>query len=440
MLPLDIFWTMLDQCLFKYGNITLQHEAFHSVFSLSQVDRRSNQYVEEYVARRKPQHFLRRELGDIELIPYEEGDNPESWYPGHAAHFPIHKIEDFLGKVIQADCPSCFAYLLDYCGMDIGHCNCNGWSFAALAVASRTIKILEYMLINPGLFHTLVILLLGPANVNFPRPTPLGLFGRFGDREFLDQVLDLVEDRLANLMLPSVVGGAFTADDIIWLCTYISPNQARRLQALGVPVTDACDSESKSTSWHGAVLNDEDFLEYMRVTSPMSPYLRNKQGKSPLSLAISQDRLDVVQWFKTHGLAKVSQEVHKTTELTVAMEQTSEDSAYIVYELLSIEPGTSLSPVYVSALLYYMVVALHTKDIEMRSGAGDYDRWRAESEVIAAEKCRSVLAMSNLNDLNQAAEDDLVLTIKYHQHARLLANELRFEELAKCVYRWVEES
>ena len=87
-----------------------------------------------------------------------------------------------------------------------------------------------------------------------------------------------------------------------------------------------------------------------------------------------------------------------------------------------------------------MVVALHTKDIEMRSGAGDYGRWRAESAVIAAEKCRSVLAMSNLNDLNQAAEDDLVLTIKYHQHARLLANELRFEELAKCVYRWVEES
>jgi hypothetical protein len=256
----------------------------------------------------------------------------------------------------------------------------------------------------------------------------------------MDQVLDLVEDRLANLMLPSVVAGAFTADDIIWLCTYISPNQAHQLQALGVPITDALDLETKSTSWHGAVLNDEKFLEYMRVTSPMSPYLRNKQRKSPLSLAISQDKLDVVQWFKKHGLAKISQEVHKTTELTVAMEQTSEGSAYIVHELLSIEPGMSLSPVYVSALLYYIVIALHTKNIEMRSGAEDYDRWRAESEVIAVEKCKCVLATSNWNDLNQAAADDLALTIKFHTYAGLLANELRFEEMAKCIYHWVEES
>lgn len=436
MLPLDIFWAMLDQCLFKYGNLTLQHETFHTVFSLSQVDCRSNQYVEEYVARRKPQHFLRRELGDIELMPYEEGDNTETWYPGHLDHFPIHAIEDFFGKVFQVDCPSCFEYLLNYCGVDIGHCNCNGWSFAALAIANRSIKILEYMLNHPGSFHALVILLLGPANVNFPRPTPLGLLGRFGDMEFMDQVLDLVEDRLANLQLPSVVAGAFTADDSIWLCTYISPDQARRLRALGVPITDACDSETKSNSWHGAVLNDEDFLEYMRVTSPMSPSLRNKQGKSPLRLAISQDRLDVVQWFKKHGLAKVSQKIHKTTELTVAMEQTSENSAYIVHELLSLEPGMSLSPVYVSALLYYMAVALHTKNIEMRSGAAGYDRWRAESEAIAVEKCKCVLAMSEVSGPNQAAASDL---IKYHQHARLLANELQFEELAKWIYPWVEE-
>lgn len=439
MLPLDIFWTMLDQCLFKYGNITLQHEAFHSVFSLSQVDRRSNQYVEEYVARRKPQHFLRRELGDIELMPYEEGDNTESWYPGHPDHFPIHAVEEFFGKVIQVDCPSCFAYLLNYRGVDIGHCNCNGWSFAALAIANRSIKILEYMLNNPGSFHTLVILLLGPANVNFPRPTPLGLLGRFGDREFLDQVFHLVEDRLANLKLPSVVAGAFTADDIIWLCTYISPNQARRLQALGVPIINACDPQTKSTSWHGAVMNDEDFLDYMRVTSPMSPFIRNKQGKSPLSLAISQDKLDLVQWFKKHGFAKVSQDIHKTTELTVAMEQTSEESAYIVHELLSLEPGTCLSPVCVSALLYYMVGALHTKDIEMRSTLGDYDRWRAESEVIAVEKCQSVLAMLGVNCTNQAVASDLDLSIKYHKHARLVAKELRFEELAKWIYPWVEE-
>jgi hypothetical protein len=260
VLPLDIFWTMLDKCLYRYGNLTLQHDAFHSLFSLSQVDPRSNQYVEEYVARRKQQHFLRREFGDIEVMPYNEGDNTESWYPGSPDHFPIHAIEDFLGRVIQVDCPSCFAYLLNHCGVDIGHCNNRGWSFAALAIASRSMKILEYMLNNPGSFHTLVILLLGPANVNFPRPTPFGLLGKFGDREFLDQILDLVEDRLANLKLPSVVAGAFSADDIIWLCTYISPNQARRLQALGVPITDACDSETKSTSWHGAVMNGRVWL------------------------------------------------------------------------------------------------------------------------------------------------------------------------------------
>ncbi|KAF3387034.1 hypothetical protein F1880_000874 [Penicillium rolfsii] len=319
LVPLDIFWTMLDQCLFKYGNVTLQHEAFHSVLSLSQVDRRSNQYVEEYVARREPQHFLRRELGDIELMHYGEGDNTESWYPGHPDDFPIHATEDILGKVIRDDCPSCFAYLLNYCGVDIGYCNCNGWSFAALAIANRSIKILEYMLNNPGSFHTLLILLLGPANVNFPRPTPLGLLGRLSDKKFTDQILDLLEDRLANLRLPRVVAGAFTADDIIWLCTYISPNQARRLQALGVPITNAYDPQTQSTTWHGAVMNDVHFLDYVRVTSQVSPLIRNNQGKSPLSLAISQGKLDVVQWFKKYGLTEVSQEMHKPTEITVAM-------------------------------------------------------------------------------------------------------------------------
>jgi hypothetical protein len=434
MLPLDIFWTMLDACLFKYGDLTLQHEAFHSLFSLSQVDRRSNQYVEEYVARRKRQQFLRRELGDIEVMPYQEGDNTESWYPGHPNHFPIYAMEDFMGRVIKEDCPPCFAYLLSYCGVDIGHCNNNGWSFAALAIASRSIKILEYMLHHPGSFHTLIILLLGPANVSFPRPTPLGLLGKFGDREFLDQVMDLVEEPLANLKLPSVVAGAFTADDIVWLCTYISPNQARRLQALGVPITHARDPETKSSSWHGAVMNDEDFLEYMRVTSPMNPRLRNKAGKSPLSLAISEDKLSVVQWFKKHGLFKLSQDHIKTTELIMAMERTSEESAYIVHELLSIDPTTPLNPLCASALLYYMAIALHTKDIEVQSTLGNHDRWRAESEAIAVEKCKSLLAMSDVN-----AALDLGLRMNLHKRARQLASESGFDDLAKWISPWTGE-
>ncbi|KAJ5389541.1 uncharacterized protein N7496_000609 [Penicillium cataractarum] len=335
VLPLDIFWTMLDECLFRNGDLTLQHEEFHTLFSLSQVDPRSNKYVEGYTARRKPQHFLRRELGEIETLPYNEGDNGESWYPGDATDFHRNDIDDFLGRIFQVDCPSCFAYLLNYCEVDIGNCIKSGWSFVALAIIHKSVKILEYMLNHPGSSHTLPILLLGSANINFPRPTPLGLLGKFGNKEYLDQILDLVGDRLANLRLPSVVAGAFTADDLLWLCAYITPNQAQRLQALGVSVTDTREPETHSTSWHGAALNGEEFLDYTKMTSRISPFEINEDGHTPLGLAVSEGRLDVVKWFKKNGLARVSQEYGKVTELTLAMQQNSGDSTCMVEELLS---------------------------------------------------------------------------------------------------------
>jgi hypothetical protein len=440
-LPLDVFWTMLDKSLFEHGDLTLQHDAFHSLFSLSQVDPRSNQYVEEYISRRQPQHFLRRELGDIETLPYNEGDNNQSWYPGQRHHFPPNATDDFLGRVIQADCPSCFAYLLNYFELDIGNCNKSGWSFASLALINQSVKILKYMLNHPGSFHSLAILLLGPANINFPRPTPLGFLGQCGDREYLDQILYLVGDRFANLRLPSVVDGAFTDDEIIWLCSYISPNQARRLQELGVPITNRHDPETKLTSWHGAVANGKDFLEYMKLTSPLNPYEIDEEGLSPLGLAVSQDRVHAVRWFKKHGLANVSQEYGKITELTIAMQQTSGESLCIVQELLPSEPGKYLPRVCAAELMHHIVLALHTKDIQMRGTLGDedYEGWRQVSEMIAIEKCKNVWALSGTKDpardgSYRESASELEFTKKHYKYARQIAQLIRFKDLAKWIY------
>jgi hypothetical protein len=446
VLPLDIFWTMLDECLFRNGDLTLQHEEFHNILSLSQVDPRSNKYVEEYIARRKPQHFLRREVGEIETLPYNEGDNGESWYPGNALDFHMNDIDDFLGRVFQVDCPSCFTYILNHCEVDIGNCIKSGWSFAALAIINKSVKILEYMLKHPGSFHSLSTLLVGPANINFPRPTPLGLLGRFGNKEYLEQILDLVGDPLANLRLPSVIAGAFTADDLLWLCSYITPTQAHRLQALGVSVTDARESETKSNSWHGAVLNGEEFLDYMKMTSRMSPFEINKNGDTPLGLAVFEGRLDVVKWFKKNGLAEVSQEYGAVNEITLAMQQNSGESTCMVEELLPSEPGTYISSICAAELLHHMVLSLQTEEQEVRLAAEDmdYEFWRLMSESIAIEKCKSVLAMSAANDPSlagcyQQSALDSEITAKHHKEARLVAGLLQFEDLAQWIYPWPEE-
>lgn len=446
VLPLDIFWTMLDECLFRNGNLTLQHEEFHTLFSLSQVDPRSNKYVEEYIARRKPQHFLRRELGEIETLPYHEGENGESWYPGDSTDFHMNDIDDFLGRIFQVDCPSCFTYLLNYCEVDIGNCIKSGWSFAALAIINKSVKILEYMLNHPGSFHTLPILLLGPANINFPRPTPLGLLGKFGNKEYLDQILDLVGDHLANLRLPSVVAGAFTADDLLRLCAYITPTQAQRLQAFGVSVTDAREPETHSTSWHGAALNGEEFLDYMKMTSRMSPYEINENGHTPLGLAVCEGRLDVVKWFKKTGLGQVSQEYGKVTELKWAMQQNSGESTCMIQELLPSEPGTYISSLCAAELLHHMVVSLQTEENEVQQAAEDldYEFWRLMSESIAIEKCKSVLAMSAANDpslagSNEQSAAESELTIRHLKEAQLVTGLLQFEDLAQWIYPWSEE-
>ncbi|CEJ55438.1 hypothetical protein PMG11_01696 [Penicillium brasilianum] len=446
VLPLDVFWTILDECLFRNGDLTLQHEEFHTILSLSQVDPRSNKYVEEYIARRKPQHFLRREVGEIETLPYNEGDNGESWYPGDALDFHMNDIDDFLGRVFQVDCPSCFAYLLNHCEVDIGNCIKSGWSFAALAIINKSVKILEYMLNNPGSFHSLSILLLGPANINFPRPTSLGLLGKFGNKEYLEQILNLVGDPLANLRLPSVIAGAFTADSLLWLCSYITPTQAQRLQALGVSVTDAHESETKSNSWHGAALNGEEFLDYMKLTSRMSHLEINKNGDTPLGLAVSEGRLDVVKWFKRNGLAEVSQVYGIVNEITLAMQQNSGESTCMVEELLPSEPGTYISSIRAAELLHRMALSLQMEEQEVQQAAEDrdYEFWRLMSESIAIEKCKSVLAMSAANDPSlagcyQQSAVDSEITIKHHKEARLVAGLLQFEDLARWIYPWSEE-
>lgn len=313
LLPLDIFWNILDECLLERGNLTLQHDAFHSLLSLSQVELRANQYVEEYVARRKQQQFLRRELGDLETMPYNDGDNGQDWYPGHESDYPITATDDFLGHVIEADCPSCYAYLLAYLGIDIDYCNKFGWSFAALAIAYRSVKILEYMSNHPGSLNSLSTLLLGPANINFPHPRAIGILGHCKERAFLGKILDAVENQFANMGLPRVIAGAFSVDDLYGLCKYISPGQAQRLQALGVPIADFCDPVEHCTPWHGAVLNGTDFLDFLQIACPLLPNQFKDDKISPLRLAVAHNRLDVIQWLKKHGFAtNVSQEYNET--------------------------------------------------------------------------------------------------------------------------------
>lgn len=442
LLPLDIFWNMLDECLLGNGDLTLQHDAFHSLLSLSQVDFRANKYVEEYVARRKPQQFLRRELGDLETFPFNQGDNGQNWYPGHVSDFPIKATDDFLGRVIEADCPTCFAYLLAYLGIDIDYCNKSGWSFAALAIAYRSVKILEYMLHHPGSLNPLLVLLLGPANINFPHPTAIGMLGHCGERDFLGKVLDLIEIPLANLRLLSVVSGAFSAEDLCELCKYISPHQAQRLQALGVSIAVFCDPALQINPWHGAVFNGTDFLDFLHIACPFVPNQFKNEEISPLRLAVANNRLDVVQWFKKYGYANnVSQEYNRDSELTVAMRQTSGESACIVWELLPIQPGTYISSLCAGELLQHMVLALHEKEVEMRRSLGDedYNFWRLVSEGIAIEKCKTVLAYSSVNDparvySHPASEAEVELTINHHKQAREIATFLRFNDLAQWIW------
>ncbi|KAF7718046.1 Uncharacterized protein PECH_002380 [Penicillium ucsense] len=305
VLPPEVFWNMLDECLFQSGNITLQHEPFHLLLALSQVDYQINERVQPYVTRRLPRHFLRRELGDIEVFPWAEGGNGQQWYPGEASDFPIEVVEDFLGRVIRSDCPACFAYILNYCGVDVSHCNHIGWSFIALAIAFGSANIIRYILSHPSASHPLTAQLFGPANINFPSPTPLGILARCRNVDRLDEVSNLIERPMAKANVPSsVIVAAFNADDLYWLCTYIAPHQARRLKKLGFCFSRVTDRMAQWYIWHGAVKNSVEFLDYLRVTCPLDPTQSTpEQTHTPLRAAIAGDRVDVVHWFAKHDLS-----------------------------------------------------------------------------------------------------------------------------------------
>ncbi|KAJ5175281.1 uncharacterized protein N7482_001158 [Penicillium canariense] len=252
LLPLELVWNIFDEILYGGETNTLQHDAFHAIHNLSQVDRLANQTVNNYIARRAPQHMLRLGVGDIDTHPYQDDDPNYIGYENIQLDYPIPMpITDLLTGVIRDDCPTCFAYVLDYLAIDIGYCNQEGWSFVAIAVAYESIEILKYIRANPSPYLTLPNLLLGPGNFQFPRPTPLDLLGVSGNRRLLERFLDLAEGRLSNLDIPTLINDAFYAPSLLLLCAFLSPSQARRLE-VDVWITSFHDEISESIPWHGA--------------------------------------------------------------------------------------------------------------------------------------------------------------------------------------------
>ena len=182
-------------------------------------------------------------------------------------------------------------------------------------------------------------------------------------------------------------------------------------------------------------------MKYMKLTSPLSPYEINEHGYTPLGLAVSQDRLHTVRLFKKHGLANISQEYGKISELTVAMQQDSGESLCIVQELLPSEPGKYVTRVCAAELMHHIALALYGKDIQMRGTLRDedYDGWRQVSEMIAVEKCKNLWVLSGMKDpacdrSHQESASELETTKNHYKYARQLAQLIQFKDLAKWIH------
>ncbi|KAJ5810330.1 uncharacterized protein N7503_002548 [Penicillium pulvis] len=215
---------------------------------------------------------------------------------------------DVITGAILDDCPGCFDWIRRRLpGMDCYGCNVYGWTYVAIAVYARSVEILEYMFAWDQPVGTMNLILCMPANAfqmtHFP--TPLSLVAWREDLQFLESLLELWKP-----CPESRIRKGLSSVDKYFLCTFVTEKIAVRLAEIGFPIQETVLSDldgyrssftSLATSWHAAVQNGPDFLEYLERHSKLSKDSLDANGESPHHYARRANQVDSVLWLQQHN-------------------------------------------------------------------------------------------------------------------------------------------
>ncbi|KAJ5682866.1 hypothetical protein N7462_006031 [Penicillium macrosclerotiorum] len=312
VLSIELSWLIFENLLFSRSE--LSHDEVHGFLSVAQVSLLTNNMVNGYLSQKHVQNQLIERVQAAGPLPYKHYGRETSmlvWNsqvedPGNQ---PMEGFQDLFSELIREDCPSCFAWACGIAGIDGSYCNKDCYSFLSLAVASKAVGVLKYILgeSSPAdalLFARARFNIRHPFNMS-THPTPLSLVSTHKDREFLQIILDLISNRIQDLNVSAVDRPccALTAIEKIQFCEFASPDQARALGKLGFQIGSIRDRHygTGQTTWHAAVANTTDFLDYLLQESPLSSNLLDHAGEMPLQLAVREGRLGSFQWLRDHS-------------------------------------------------------------------------------------------------------------------------------------------
>lgn len=302
ILPLELVFDILDEIFLGTG-----HAGLCSLRNLSLASYSSFQTVSAYLQRKIPSECF----DNVQWVSFPEDNEDIDASDLGLEILPIDGSAetgpDIITSTILNDCPQCFDWLCGiFPGLDCESCNQHGWSFAAIAAHAGSAQILKHFLTKTngarGSFFPLLGCEANPFGAISETPFQILVYQR--DLAKFERCLDVLEPTLfeANTLygeFDGAVGRAmFDPEDLLTICTFVSPSLAQRLDALGAQLYNIL--RGTGTSWHAAVQNGPEFLSYINEHTAEKPTSRDFEGDTPLHVAIRLDRVDSVLWFSKY--------------------------------------------------------------------------------------------------------------------------------------------
>ena len=413
VLPLELIWMILDEIL--KSSLRLSHRAFCTLRKLALTNKAALSHVNLYLNRKVESCYIQSQL---ESILFSHPVLHRTVYIDQDEVTPIDGVPgiepDILTGTILDGCVECFEWLLPRLNhVDLEGYNENGWSFLAIAAHGRSFPIFKYMLahLNRNNNGEMYSVLRNRANASCISPQIIGILAQRCDLRFFENLFKFIGPLPSRRARWPALDRSLSSSDKYRLCTFATPALAEIFAKFRVHLDMIWPDfrNGGATSYHAAVSNGPVFLDYVHRRSEFPIDTPDDQGETPLHYAVRANRVDSVRWLKSHGGAP---DLHTTrsikTATHLAARLTSDESAEILYELLTAFDARRLSSYSVGTLLCNLVDGARETllSFAVRSDV-DYEAFVAigkHQENLAMTKCDIILQVSGFRHVSEQTE------------------------------------